>query len=88
MTENFHFKIYSIGQEIYLSIKHPFLSKWTKRDPQSLVTYKIIKAKIILVCLKMDDFIYENMSTPAVEDKTICISDNSKGISIRVVSLH
>ena len=44
--------------------------------------------KIILVCLKMDDFIYENMSTPAVEDKAMCISDNSKGILIRVVSLH
>lgn len=53
-----------------------------------MVTYTIIKAKIILVCLKMDDFIYENMSTPAVEDKAMCISDNSKGILIRVVSLH
>lgn len=88
MTENFHFKIYSIVQEIYLSIKCPFLLTWTKRDLQILVTYTIIKAKIILVCLKMDDFIYENMSTPAVEDKAICISDNSKGILIRVVSLH
>lgn len=88
MTENFHFKIYSIVQEIYLSIKCPFLLKWAKRDLQILVTYTIIKAKIILVCLKMDDFIYENMSTPAVEDKAMCISDNSKGILIRVVSLH
>lgn len=88
MIEIFHFKIYSILEESYLSIKCPLLLKWTKRDPQSLVTYTTVKTKVILACLKMDDFIYENVSTPAVEDEAICISDNSKDILIRVVSLH
>lgn len=58
------------------------------RDPQRLVTYIIIKTKVILVCLKMDDSIYETMSTLVIENKAICISDNSKGVLIRFVSLH
>lgn len=71
-----------------MSIKCPLLLTCTNRDPQRLVTYTIIKTKIILVCLKMDDSIYENASTPKIENEAICISDNFKGILIRVVSLH
>lgn len=53
-----------------------------------MVTYTIIKLNVILDCLKMVDFIYENVCTPAVENKATCIFDNSKGILIRVVSVH
>lgn len=60
----------------------------SKGRSTKLVTYTIIKTKVVLVCLKMDDFISENVSISAVEDEAICISDNSKGTLIRVVSLH
>lgn len=53
------------------------------RDSQRLVTYTIIKTKVILVCLKMGDFIYENVSIPAIENEAIYIFDNSKSILTR-----
>lgn len=56
---------------------------WINRDSQRLVTYTIIKTKVILVCLKMDDFIYENVSIPAIENKAIYIFDISKNILMR-----
>lgn len=53
-----------------------------------MVTYIVIKTKVTLLCLKMNDFIYEIEKAPAAENEAICIFDNSRRSLIKVVPLH